>query len=110
MASNLLVYREALEMVRLVHALLPVIRRQDKHLADQASRASKGVPLNIVEAVSRTGRDRGHLLTVALGSTRETHAAMDVAWATGIITEARHHNVAIKADRVARLLVGMNRA
>ena len=44
MASNLRVYNMSIEMVRQVHALLTVIRRQDRHLvvvAQNLERASE---------------------------------------------------------------------
>ena len=105
LASDLRVYRQALHMVAQVHRLLPVIRRQDRALADQISRASKAVPLHIVEGISRRGRDRGHLLTVAIGSTNETHAGLDVALAAGIITAVQHVELAATCRAVAPMLV-----
>lgn len=106
MACTLDVYVLSLELVRRVEALLPLIRRHDKSLADQASRAVGGVPLHIVEGVYRRGKDRGHLLTVGLSSTKEAHACMDVAWAKGYITAAQHNTVAPMAVRVAKMIIG----
>jgi len=70
----------------LITALQPVmlrIKRQDRSLADQLTRAASSIALNIAEAnCSDPGNKRARLFTAA-GSANETRAALRVAaaWA-----------------------------
>jgi len=71
-------YKVALELVAAAGELLASFARFDAALASQLKRAVPSVPLNICEAMRRTGRDRTHLLTVAMGSAAEVQAILDV--------------------------------
>ena len=78
-ARRLDAYRVALELVSLLQPVVTRIAREDKDLAAQLRRALPSVPQNLAEAMRRTGRDRAHLLTVALGSADEVRCLVDVA-------------------------------
>jgi len=62
------VYRLAIELVADLASVAAVLGRAGRDLASQLRRAASSVPLNLSEGMRRTGRDRGHLLGVALGS------------------------------------------
>ena len=54
--------------------------RLPRFLKDQLLRAASSVTLNIAEANGRkTNKDRKHFFTIALGSLRETRAAIDLS-------------------------------
>ncbi len=97
-------YRVAIEMVASFSRLLPGIKRQSAKLADQIERAIPAVPLNLAEAMRRTGRDRAHLLTVSMGSTAEGQAALDVALAMGLISHDDHREAWDLTDRECAML------
>ena len=106
---GLVAYQVALDLVRAVTPLLPRIARVDANLADQAKRAVTGVPLHVAEAMRRTGRDRAHLLTVALGSTGETAAALETAVARGALEPEAIAEALALADSECGLLFGLRR-
>jgi len=74
----------ALEAIAALRPLMPLIRRSDRSLADQLSRAASSVVLNIAEgAYSDPGNRRARYFSAA-GSANEARAALRVAvtWAT----------------------------
>lgn len=100
-ARRLDVYRLALEVVGDTAAIAAIL---DRDLAAQLRRAVASVPLNTAEAVRRTGRDRAHLLGVALGSAAEVQAILDVGRALGVIADESWRRVDAKLDRVCAML------
>ena len=71
------------ELVELLRPLVERVRRRDRSLADQVTRAASSIALNIAEAnCSDPGNKRARLFTAA-GSANETRAALRVAvgWA-----------------------------
>lgn len=106
---GLLAYEVALELVRAVRPLLPKLERFDSNLADQVRRAVTGCPLHVAEAKRRTGKDRAHLLTVALGSSGETQAGLQTAEALGGLTLDEIRGPVAIADRLNGLLFGYRR-
>jgi len=102
-------YEVALELVRAVRPLLPKLERFDPNLADQVRRAVTGCPLHIAEAKRRTGRDREHLLGVALGSSGETQAGLQTAEALGGLTPEEILGPVAIADRLNGLVFGLRR-
>ena len=97
-------YQLALELVRRLRPLMQQLGRTDRDLALQLRRASASVPLNLAEAMRRTGRDRAHLLTVALGSASEVEAIVDVAQALGVVQQAEAAWARDRLDRLAAML------
>ena len=74
--------------VRLVQEVMPVLReieRVDPDLARQARRALMSTPLNIAEGSEQVGKRRAFHYRVAIGSARETWAALEVAHAAAYI-------------------------
>ena len=96
-ARRLDAYRLALELVALLQPALARIARDDKELAAQLRRALPSVPQNLAEAMRRTGRDRAHLLTVALGSADEVRCIVDVAR----VKQQLHADEATQAEALA---------
>jgi four helix bundle protein len=75
----------AIELVREVMPLLREIERVDPDLARQGRRAVSSTPLNIAEGSDQCGRRRALHYRIALGSARETWAALKVAEAARYI-------------------------
>jgi four helix bundle protein len=97
-------YQLALELIRLLGPLRQRLVRQDRDLASQLRRASAAVPLNLAEAMRRTGADRAHLLTVALGSASEVGAIVDVAEALGVVQPSEVRAAQLGLDRLSAML------
>ena len=96
----------SLELVHLLREPLAQLRRHDAALARQAIAAVSSVALNLAESRGRVGRDRLHLVRVALGSLREVGAALDVAVAWGWLPAAP---AAAERDRLAGMLYALQR-
>ena len=75
----------AIELVGEVMPLLKEIERVDPDLARQGRRAVTSTPLNIAEGSDQCGRRRALHYRIALGSARETWAALKVAEAARYI-------------------------
>jgi len=83
----MIVYRKAIEFVRLLHKLImPKLKRQDRELHQQLHRAVRSVVLNTAEGRSQRGKRRTNHFSIALGSAREVHACLELAVALGFIT------------------------
>lgn len=97
-------------LVRLVHELvLPALRRADPALAGQLGRALHSVPLNIAEGSAQRGKRKGSHFSIALGSNREVDACLDVAVATGAVTNNAIARVYAVSDEVQAMLYVLSR-
>jgi len=104
--ERLLAYRLALDLLERVRGLAIA----DARLADQVSRASKSVCLNIAEAVGRFGdADRRRVYAIARGECCEAAAAIDIALAAADCDAARGREARETAGRVYALLTGLMR-
>src|SRR5215471_17635397 len=93
------IYDDALAVVRELRPMLSQIARHDSDLARQLRRCGSSMALNIAEGSYARGGNRKALYTVALGSTKETRACLDVAHAFGYVGEVD----AIIAERLERI-------
>ncbi len=103
-ARRLDAYRVLLELVALVDPFIARIALHDRELAEQLAGALPSIVQNFSEAMRRTGRDRAHLLTVALGSADEVRSIVDVAMIKHIITSQEAQAADAKADRGCAML------
>jgi len=99
----------SLALMSQLKASVERIARRDADLARQLRRAASSVPLNISEGNMRTGRDRTHLFTVALGSVTEARTALDVAVAWGYVDAAALADAFATIDRVRAMLWRLTR-
>ena len=74
-------FEVALEIIRSLRPVVPVIRRRKPKLADQIEDAASSIAANVAEGNRRLGRDRCYLFTVAAGSADEVRAHLRVALA-----------------------------
>ena len=93
--------------VETLRKMAPVVRRigaRDPDLGRQIRRSASSIVLNIAEATgARDGNGRQRFKT-ALGSTRETQAALEVGEAWGYV----EHDVAL-ADALNRIAATLNK-
>ena len=94
----------AYDLIALLGPLVPQIKRRDRALADQLTRAASSIALNIAESnYSDPGNRRARLFTAA-GSANETRAILRVAitWPYLARTEAAQAQALL--DRIVRIL------
>jgi four helix bundle protein len=83
--------------------LCPRVRRFNARLGAQLTESLASTLQNVAEAMRRTGRDRAHLLTVALGSCDEVRALLEAAVAFGVLSAAEQKGADALADRVCAM-------
>src|SRR6267154_2158795 len=108
--EKLNVYQKSLQFVCWVTSLL---ERVPSKLAvhGQLDRASTSTPLNIAEGNGRyTSADRCHFFDIARGSALECAAALDVAVAKGVVTEADVDPGKSNLAEIVSMLVGLIRS
>jgi len=81
-------YYLSLEALKAVKPIVDQIRRFDTNLADQLLRAAQSMHLNIAEGMNSQGKRRNSHYNIALASTDESIAAIDVALAFEYIRNA----------------------
>ena len=95
-------YEVATELVRELRPLVPTIKKFDRSLADQITRAGTSVMLNLGEGRRRRGGDQRRFFDFAHGSASEILTALDTADAWGWIVDARKARAVL--DRLLALL------
>ena len=95
--------RLAIAVVGEIRRAMPTLAAWDRDLVSQMRRAVASVPLNLAEGLRRTGRDREHLLGVALGSAAEVRAILNGAAAAGTLSAATHEALEAMLDRVGAM-------
>ena len=103
-ARRLDAYKVAMQLVAFVQPLMARIAQHDKDLASQMRRSLPSIPHNLTEGLRRTGNDRAHLLTVALGSADELRTSIDIAACIGSITPDEARTAEKLADRICAML------
>ena len=101
-----LAYDLSIELIRGLRTSLETVRRRDPALAKQGTDAVNSVELNLAESGGRVGRDRSHLVRIALGSLREVGAVLDIAAAHGWVDSPP---LARERDRLGGLLYSLQR-
>lgn len=102
-ARYLDVYRVTLELITTCRPYRPRLARFNRRLGAQLTESLASVLQNLAESMRRTGADRAHLLTVALGSCEEVRALLDVAVAFGVLSRAEQQLADALADRVCAM-------
>ena len=101
------VYRDAIAFVAWVSELLEGTTRLGD-VKDQIDRASTSVPLNIAEGNGKYSvKDRCRFFDIALGSTLECAACLDVLVAKGKLTTDQIRPGKERLQRIVRLLMGL---
>jgi len=94
----------SLELIHLLRPLLQGIRRRDRSLADQLSRAASSIALNVAEADRSQGGNVLARFHSAAGSASETRMALRVAVAWGYVTEEAAADAEGHLDRSIAML------
>jgi four helix bundle protein len=87
-------YAVSQSLIRSLRTIVPIVKKNDRDLADQLKRAATSVLLNVAEGEYRAAGDRRHHFEIAAGSANEVRACLDAADAWGWPiddSEARTH-------------------
>jgi len=78
----------SLQLISSLSAVVPLIAREDRALADQLRRAASSVSLNLAEGSRSKGGNKQKHFAIAHGSANEVKAALQVAQAWGWLSDA----------------------
>ena len=100
------VYRVALEFLVLATSVIEAMPRGKSHLADQLSRASTSIVLNLAEGVGKFSRpDKRRFYLIARGSAMESAALLDVFLSMNLVEPDKHGAGKVLIARVVSMLV-----
>jgi four helix bundle protein len=100
---GLIIQQRALQAASGLRQVLPVVRKRDKSLFEQISRAMNSVVLNIAEADGNdAGTARARFSSVC-SSAKEVRAGLQLAVAYGYIQSSRVNAVDIALDEVCAM-------
>ena len=100
------VYRLSIDFTAWAYQRAKLLSGPDRHARDQLLRASQSIPLNIAEGNGkRSGSDRARFLQIALGSTFECAAILDVLLACEVFTSAQCGEGKKLLQRIAGMLM-----
>ena len=102
-------YDRSLDLLRSLVDPLKKLATRDPDLTRQLRRAAQSVTLNISEANRRTGKDRAHLFSIALGSAAEVGSCLDAALIFEYLTTADVEEPSGLADRVRAMTYRLSR-
>jgi len=98
---------EVLELAEAAAAqTLTLVRTTPRHVrsyADQITRASGSVALNLAEGFGRRGKDKRHHYAIAYGSAQETLSALRILVAARAVGPEAPTELAARLDRVCAL-------
>ena len=98
-------YRVALELAVAARGLVATMPRGHAGLADQLSRASVSVVMNIAEGANRSGTgEKRQKFSIARGEVGEVAAGIELASALGLVPGAETAAALELASRVAAML------
>ena len=105
------VYNLALDFLALAEDLIEHLPRGRGHLADQLSRASTSIVLNIAEGAGKFSKpDKRRYYLSAAGSTTECAAILDVCLRLKLILPDMHSVGKAMLERIAAMLVKLAKA
>ena len=100
------VYRVALEFLALAEKLVGGLPRGRSHLADQLTRASLSIVLNIAEGAGKTSAaDKRRDYLSARGSATESEALLDVYARLKLAAPSEHREGKQMLERIVSMLV-----
>ena len=100
------VYLVALDFVVFANEVIERLPRGRSHLADQLTRASTSIVLNLAEGAGKLSKpDKRRYYLTARGSATESAALLDVCWRLRLVSEAEHRAGKEQITRVVSMLI-----
>jgi four helix bundle protein len=105
------VYQQALEFLVVANGIIEALPRGRSHLADQFTRASLSVVLNIAEGAGKHSKlDKRRYYMTARGSATESAALLDVCARLELLGEVEHKTGKELVVRIVSMLVKLARS
>ena len=105
------VYRLALDFLVLANGIIEGLPRGHSHLADQFTRASMSVVLNVSEGAGKLSKpDKRRFYLTARGSATESAALLDVCLRLELIDPAQHKAGKEMVVRIVSMLIRLAQA
>ena len=105
------VYQLALDFLVFANGVIESLPRGRSHLADQLTRASTSIVLNLAEGVGKHSKgDKRRYYLTARGSATESAALLDVCLRLRLLDEAGHGAGKAKLVRIVSMLIKLARA
>jgi four helix bundle protein len=102
------VYTVALDFVVLANGVVEGLPRGRSHLADQLTRASISIVLNIAEGAGKySPADKRRYYLSATGSATECAAILDICRRLAFVDDATHRSGKELLDRIVAMLVAL---
>jgi four helix bundle protein len=109
--ERLHVYRLALEFLAFAEQLIAALPKGRSDLADQLSRASLSIVLNVAEGAGKvSAADKRRYYVSARGSATESAALLDVCFQLKLIAEEQHRTGKEILWRIVAMLVKLARS
>lgn len=100
------VYSIALDFIVLANEIIESLPRGRSHLADQLTRASTSIVLNLAEGAGKLSKpDKRRYYLTARGSATESAALLDVCLRLKLLGEAEHRTGKAMIVRVVSMLI-----
>jgi four helix bundle protein len=100
------VYQAALDFAVIANAVVERLPRGRSHLADQLTRASISIVLNIAEGAGKYSKpDKRRYYLTAAGSGTESAAVLDICMRLTLIEPKLHEQGKALLDRIVAMLV-----
>jgi four helix bundle protein len=104
--ERLEVYQLALEFLVFANEVIGALPRGRRHLADQFTRASMSIVLNLAEGAGKHSKpDKRRYYLTARGSATESAALLDVCWRLNLLDDNRHKAGKEMVVRIVAMLV-----
>jgi four helix bundle protein len=105
------VYQLALDFLVLAHGVIEALPRGRSHLADQFTRASTSIVLNLAEGAGKHSKsDKRRYYLTARGSATESAALVDVCFRLDLLDEAGHKAGKEMLVRLVSMLIKLAQA
>ncbi len=105
------VYHLALDFLVMANGLIEALPRGRSHLADQFTRASTSIVLNISEGAGKLSKaDKRRYYLTARGSATESAALLDVGLRLKLIDQAQHKAGKEMVVRIVAMLIRLAQA
>lgn len=109
--ESLDVYGVALDFIALADEIVAQLPRGRGHLADQLGRASTSIVLSLAEGAGKFSKpDKRRYYLIAVGSTTECAAILDVLLRLKLVVAGRHSEGKSMLERIAAMLVKLAKA
>jgi four helix bundle protein len=105
------VYRVALDFLVLAEGVLQALPKGRSHLADQLTRASVSIVLNIAEGAGKFSKgDKRRYYLAARGSATESAALLDIYLRLHLTDDDQHRSGKETLERIVSMLVRLARS